>query len=377
MFDMRIGIGVAVAAAVGAICVVPAFAADAPKPRNRAEATDIVRGLRRIVTPNGIDRAEAVDIGGIKQWVTIRGDDTRNPVLLVLHGGPGYVELPLSWWYTRGWEEYFTVVQWDQRGAGKTYLMSDPKAVAPTMTGERMVQDSEELVQWLRASLHKQKIFVWGHSWGSYLGLELALHHPEWLHAYIGTGQITNSPESERRDWTFALDSARKAGNVTAVRELQSIAPYGAPGKAIVLQHAMIAHKWSDYFGGVMAYRKSQDDESHAGRLSPDYTDAEAPHIFDGNDFSEKFLFAGVLQQDFRKETNFGCPILLFEGRFDHTVNSDVASEWFNTVKAPEKRFVWFERSAHEPETEEPGKFLISLVQYARPTAEQAGDVTP
>src|SRR3954468_23849060 len=116
MFVMRIGIGVAVAAAVGAICVVPAFAADAPKPRNRAEATDIVRGLRRIVTPNGIDRAEAVDIGGIKQWVTIRGDDTRNPVLLVLHGGPGYVELPLSWWYTRGWEEYFTVVQWDQRG---------------------------------------------------------------------------------------------------------------------------------------------------------------------------------------------------------------------------------------------------------------------
>src|SRR3954468_2948820 len=150
---------------------------------------------RRTATPNGIDRAEAIDIGGIKQWITIRGDDTRNPVLLVLHGGPGYVELPLSWWYTRGWEEYFTVVQWDQRGAGKTYLMSDPKAVAPTMTGERMVQDSEELVQWLRASLHKQKIFVWGHSWGSYLGLELALHHPEWLHAYIGTGQITNSPE--------------------------------------------------------------------------------------------------------------------------------------------------------------------------------------
>ncbi|HEY7293510.1 MAG TPA: alpha/beta fold hydrolase, partial [Dehalococcoidia bacterium] len=143
-----------------------------------------MRGLRRIVTPTGIERAEAVNIGGIRQWVTIRGYDRNNPVLLVLHGGPGYVELPLSWWYTRGWEEYFTVVQWDQRGAGKTYMMNDPDAVAPTMTRERLVQDSEELVQWLRRDLDKEKIFVWGHSWGSYLGLELALRHPEWLYAY-------------------------------------------------------------------------------------------------------------------------------------------------------------------------------------------------
>src|SRR4051794_22507701 len=98
MSRMNIGIGAAVTAAVGLMYVAHASVADAPKPRNRAEATEVVRGLRRIVTPNGIDRAEAIDIGGIKQWITIRGDDTRNPVLLVLHGGPGYVELPLSWW---------------------------------------------------------------------------------------------------------------------------------------------------------------------------------------------------------------------------------------------------------------------------------------
>jgi proline iminopeptidase len=374
---MRVRTRAVFAAAFGMTCVAPAVAADAPRPANRAEATDIVRDLRRIVTPNGIERAEAVYIGGIRQWVTIRGYDKRNPVLLVLHGGPGYPELPLSWWYTRGWEEYFTVVQWDQRGAGKTYMMNDPKAVAPTMTRERLVQDSEELVQWLRRDLGKQKIFVWGHSWGTYLGLELALRHPEWLHAYIGTGQITNSPESERRDWHFALDAARKARNKAAIRQLQSIAPYAVPGKPITLKEAMIAHKWSDYFGGVMAYRSSQEDESHASRLSPDYTDAEAPHIYDGNHYSEKYLFADVLQTDFSDEANFRCPILLFEGRFDHTVNSDVAYEWFRTIHAPAKTFIWFEQSAHEPETEEPGKFQLSLVQYARPIAVRAGDVAP
>ncbi len=353
-----------------------AVAGEVTRPVNRAQATDIVRGLRHIATPNGIERAEAVSIGGIQQWITIRGDDKRNPVLLVVHGGPGYPELPLSWWYTRGWEEYFTVVQWDQRGAGKTYMINDPQAVAPTMTPERLVQDSEELAQWLRRNLGKQKIFVWGHSWGSYLGLELALRDPDWLYAYIGTGQIVNSPQSERRDWGFALDAARKQHDEDAIKELLSIAPY-AGGKPITLKAAMIAHKWSDHFGGVMAYRSSQEDESRAVWLSPDYTDAEAPHIYDGNDYSEKYLFVKGLQVDFSKQTNFRCPILLFEGRFDRTVNSDVAYEWFRTVHAPGKRFVWFEHSAHEPETEEPGRFLLSLVQYARPLAAQAGDVAP
>src|SRR5579871_2753939 len=247
-----------------------------PKPFSRAKATLIIADARKIVTPNGVERLDKVRIGGIEQWVSIRGADKRNPVLLLIHGGPGYVSMPMSWWFTRGWEEYFTVVEWDQRGAGKTYLMNNPEAVAPTMTRERFVEDAEEMVEWLRKDLGKTKIFVWGHSWGSYLGLALARRHPDWLYAYIGTGQVTNSPESERRGWAFALAAARAAHNEQAVAELQSIAPYGAPGKPFALKDVMINHKWSDFYGGVMAYRTSQEDESHATRLSPDYTDAEA-----------------------------------------------------------------------------------------------------
>src|ERR1700730_1782538 len=122
----------------------------APKPADRAEATAIVANARKIGTPNGVERLEAVRIGGIEKWVSIRGADRYNPALLFIHGGPGYVSMPMSWWFTRGWEEYFTVVQWDQRGAGKTYLLNDRKAVAPTMTRERMVQDAEEMAAWLR-----------------------------------------------------------------------------------------------------------------------------------------------------------------------------------------------------------------------------------
>jgi proline iminopeptidase len=354
---------------------VPVPAAEAaPKPHNRSEATEVIRGLRHIVTPNGIERAQTIRIGGIYQWVTIRGEDRRNPVLLVLHGGPGYVEMPLNWWYARGWEEYFTVVEWDQRGAGKTYLINDPDSVGPTMTRERFVKDAEEIVTWLRRDLGKSKIFVWGHSWGSYLGLELARRHPEWLYAYIGTGQITNARESERRGWTYALAAARAEHNEQAISELQSIAPYGAAGKPLPLNDLIISHKWSDFYGGVMAYRISQEEESHATRMSPDYTDAEAPHIFDGNDYSERFLLADALNLDLSRETNLECPLILLEGRQDRTTNAGVAYEWFKRVRAPSKKFVWFEHSAHEPESEEPGKFLISLVRYARPLAPGVGE---
>jgi proline iminopeptidase len=130
-----------------------------------------------------------------------------------------------------------------------------------------------------------------------------------------------------------------------------------------------VNHKWSDFYGGVMAYRTSQEEESHATRLSPDYSDAEAAHVFDGNDYSERFLLAALMNMDLSGERVLHCPLILLEGRHDRTTNADVAYGWFQHVKAPRKRFVWFEHSAHEPESEEPGKFLMALVQYARPLA--------
>src|ERR1700722_4725277 len=144
------------------LCAVAARAEPAAKSFTRAEAASIIAGARRIVTPHGIERLEKVNIGGIEQWVSIRGTDDRNPVLLYIHGGPGYISMPMSWWFSRGWEEYFTVVNWDQRGAGKTYLLNDPAKIAPTMTRERMLADAEEMADWLRHTLHKKKIFVLG-----------------------------------------------------------------------------------------------------------------------------------------------------------------------------------------------------------------------
>ncbi len=346
----------------------------APAPHSRADAVKIIADLRKVVADEGIERLEKVRIGGIDQWVSIRGNDRRNPVLLMLHGGPGWVAMPTSWYFQRGWEEYFTVVQWDQRGAGKTYVANDPAQVAPTMTRERMIADSEEMVAWLRKEFGKDKIFVMGQSWGSYLGLELAHRRPEWLHAYIGIGQLTNAPESERRGWAWTLQQAREDGNAEAVAELVALAPYAQGSTPVPLENLFKQRKWLNYYGGMVHNRRGGDAEAAAIKLSPEYTDKDVAGIWKGNDFSMQHLLGEVLTLDMSEVHELKVPLFLFEGRHDHNVSSEVAAQWFETVKAPSKQLVWFEQSAHEVMIEEPGKTLLTLVQQVRPIAVRAGD---
>jgi proline iminopeptidase len=369
-----IATGVA-ALSLGVARAAPVTPAKEPlKPANRAEATAIIATARKIVTPNGMERLEKVRIGGIDQWVSVRGADLRNPVLLHIHGGPGYVSMPMSWWFSRGWEEFFTVVQWDQRAAGKTYLLTDPERVAPTLTPERMIADAEEIALWARKELGKDKIFILGHSWGSFLGLQLAQRHPEWLYAYIGVCQLIDGPESERRGWRFAMDAARREHNAKAVRELEAIAPYASPGAIIPIKHIYVERKWVGYYGGVMAHRQDNLADSALANLSPDYSDQEITRIWEGNKFATPYLLPEVVALNLTTHRQLSVPLVLFLGRHDRNVNAEVAAAWFETVQAPEKHLVWFEHSGHLPMTEEPGKFLMSLVRYARTIAEKASE---
>src|SRR5713101_4151386 len=160
------------ALALAAIAVSPAYTA-VPNPHT------ILAEVGKVVSPNGIDEAKAVDIGGIRQWITVRGRDRHNPILLVLHGGPAAPDLPNRYLFEGPWTDYFNVVQWDQRGAGKTYELNAPETVAPTMHADRMVQDAEELVGYLRKTYGSKKIFALGHSWGTILGLKLAERRPD------------------------------------------------------------------------------------------------------------------------------------------------------------------------------------------------------
>jgi pimeloyl-ACP methyl ester carboxylesterase len=366
-----------IVAALLLVLAAPSLAREPPGPNSRAEATAIIADLRRIVSAHGVERLEAVRIGGIDQWISVRGTDRRNPLLLMIHGGPGYATMPMSWYFQRGWEDYFTVVQWDQRGAGKTHRTNEPASVLPTLTVPRMVADAEELIAWLRREFDKERIFVLGHSWGSVIGLTIAHRHPDWLHAYIGMGQLINGRESERRGWQFAMEQARGAGNEEAVRELQLIAPYAGEGRPIALEDLYVQRKWLNHFGGAVHGRRGFDAEVAGMALAPEYTDADLAALWPGNEASEERLLIQAVSVNFASLTQFGCPLILFNGRHDYNVSASVAAEWFERVSAPAKKLVWFERSAHEMMNEEPGRMLVELVTQARPIAERAGDVAP
>src|SRR5580693_7394587 len=201
-----------------------------PQMMSRPDVTSIIAASRKIVSPNGVDELLPLQINGSTQWVSIRGKDRRNPIILFLHGGPGSPTMPADYTFQTPWEDYFTVVQWDQRGAGKTYAANDPKTIDSTMTIEQMTEDAEEVVRYLQKHYDKKKVFLLGHSWGSVLGVRLAQRHPEWFYAYLGIGQMINTRRNEQDGYAFALSRARAQHNAVAEQELSALAPY--PGDA-------------------------------------------------------------------------------------------------------------------------------------------------
>jgi pimeloyl-ACP methyl ester carboxylesterase len=362
--SMKLFIGIFTGvSALTTLTTIPAQAESPPNPHT------ILAEVGKIVSPNGIDEAKAVDIGGIRQWITVRGRDRRNPILLVLHGGPAAPDLPNRYLFESPWTDYFTVVEWDQRGAGKTYELNDPEKVAPTMHTERMLQDTEELVAYLRTTYNKKKIFALGHSWGTILGLNLAARRPDWFYAYIGVGQIINMREAERICYDWVLNTARKAGDTRAVKELEAIAPYPESNGTLPIEKINVERKWSVHYGGLTYGRNSYDFWENAEKISPDYSEADFKAIDAGSAFSLPKLLPEMAATDFTKLTHLSCPVLIFAGRHDYTTPSEPVKRWFDRLQAPSKRWVWFENSAHMLYAEEPGRVLVNLVQLALPFA--------
>lgn len=353
-------------------------AASAAKPgmMSRDEVTRTIDNTRKIVSPNGIDERVKLHIGGIDQWLSVRGHDRRNPILLYLHGGPGAAALSGSYTYQSAWEDYFTVVQWDQRGAGKTYAANTEQQMTPGMTIAGMTDDAAQVAQYLRQHYGKQKIFLLGHSWGTVLGTRLAQLHPDWFYAYIGVGQVVNVRRNEEVGYAFALHEARSHGNSKAVKELEALAPY--PGTApLTPQRIATRSTWETYFGGLAYGRQNYSFEVDAEQLSPDYSLKELDAIGDGSTYSLKHLLQPLLDVDFDKVTRFGCPVILFVGQHDYTTSHELAERWFDRIKAPSKHMVLFADAAHMIMLEQPGRFLTHLVTDALPLAQKAGDAAP
>jgi proline iminopeptidase len=334
----------------------------------RAAATDIVKALRRIPGDAGIAESVDVDIGGVPQRLEIRGRDADAPLLLFVHGGPGAPESPTNWWYQGAWEEYFVVVQWDQRGCGRS-LPADPGALdLEAITIARMVDDGQELVETLLRRFGRRKLFLVGHSWGTVIGVSLAQRMPEALHAYVGIGQVVDSIDNEKLSYAFARREALASGHAQALRELASIAPYPPPLAGFSAQDVLTERKWVNHFGGMVHARNDAEHLERAKWLSPDWSDADlarAEHAVG----AVLRLLPQLLAFSIRAVTRLHCPVFVFAGRFDFATPSELAQAWFEQLQAPSKKMVWFERSAHMVQYEEPGKLFMTLVNEVLPLA--------
>lgn len=337
----------------------------------RAKLQADVAGEMRIDAPEGVDTLETLNIGGIPQVVRIRGEDRRNPVLLYLHGGPGTPMMPFLHAFQRPLEKHFTVVQWDQRGSGKTAALSDQAVIKRSMTFARMEADALELTQLLRKRFNQQKIFVLGHSWGSMIGVPLVVHNPDLFHAYVGVGQVADVRESERRGYARDLLLAEKMGLQEAVDDLKAIAPYPRPapwrGEGLETRH-----EWNAYFGeSVFGYQDLTKAMAKIAWASPDYSLGDFWRLINGSDVYDPMDLVIHEYKAAAFGRRFGAPVVLIEGRYDYQVNVEVARTWFDTVEAPYKRFFYLEKAAHAPMVEDPRGFAAIMIEHVRPLADQ------
>jgi pimeloyl-ACP methyl ester carboxylesterase len=313
-----------------------------------------------ITDPNGIDEGKYVQVGGIEQWITIRGDDRKNPVLLLLHGGPGDATNPWGYAGFRTWLRDFTVVQWDQRGAGRTLGKNGP-SLAPTITLDRMTQDGIELAELLRKTLQKDKIVLVGHSFGSILGVFMAKARPDLFYAYVGTGQVADEARNYVVAYTELLRQAEALRDPRAIRELKEVgAPPYANGRGYAVQR-----KWSNLFEGADRFIYSMFG---LALTAPGYSLRDINDWGEGQDVSSQRLLPQTSTLEPKALAGeFALPVFVIQGAQDFTTPTSLARDFLNSLRAPRKAFVAVEGGGHFAVFMKPDVFLKELVARVRP----------
>ena len=305
-----------------------------------------------------------VEINGVAQGMFIKSKDVHNPVLLFVHGGPGMPEYWLTQRYPTGLEDHFTVVWWEQRGAGLSY---SPDIPPETMTVAQFVADTLSVTRYLLDRFGQEKLYLMGHSWGSYIGIQAAAQAPELYHAYIGVGQVSYQLQSEQLAYEYALDYYRQNGNRRMVRRLEA-AP---PTMTVPLPAAYEALRDAYMHGaGIGTTREMQSVIT--GIFLPswqfrEYTLTEKLNLWRGKIASrsrEFGLWDTVQATDLSQQvTDLALPVYFFHGQYDYTCAYPLARAYFEKLDAPLKGFYTFENSAHTPIFEEPETALAILLQ--------------
>ncbi|MFJ2899456.1 alpha/beta fold hydrolase [Streptomyces sp. NPDC087218] len=315
----------------------------------------------RITDPRGIDESGFVRIGGIDQWISVRGDDRDNPVILEIHGGPGasnHVFLPR----TRAWERHFTVVRWDMRGSGRTFAQHGPDGQGE-FTLDRLHRDALEVTEHVRARLGVPKVLLVANSFGTLLGLRLARSHPELYSAYVGTDQNIVAGGLETSAHEALLERLRKAGKR---KELAEVTAMGSDGTTWTTQ------QWSAYNKLVitsdpLSYDTMKTVVVRSLWFSPKHTLRGLGAYLKAMTFSERLAREAATIDEWREGTSFAIPFFVFQGAQDVLTPPGPARRFFEDVEAPVKDFALIDDASHFASFRHPGAFLDLLLTRVRP----------
>jgi pimeloyl-ACP methyl ester carboxylesterase len=299
---------------------------------------------------------ERGNLGGVPQWICLRGVDASRPLLLWLHGGPGWTEMPFRS-FQQGLEKHFVVVHWDQRGAGKSYDAAIPRA---SMTVEQIVSDAVSLTESLLARFGQKKIYLLGHSWGAVLGLHLAQRRPDLIHSFISVGQPVNNDLEDSLSLSYVRSQARHRQDPDAMAELSAIElPFASAADRAA------QWRWLIRFGGMIWEKRELIDlvldPSRTG--APEYAGEDWRRRAQGAAFSmDSFRSAMKTLDLFSSIPAVDVPVCFFLGIHDHQVPFEASVMYYDRLKAPSKDIVWFHESAHFPQLEEPERFERMVV---------------
>jgi pimeloyl-ACP methyl ester carboxylesterase len=304
-----------------------------------------------------VEEKGLISLGGTKQYVEISGLSDKNPVLLFIHGGPGWPQTPMLRYFNADLTKTFIVATWDQRGCGLSFLND---SLAQNVTLDQMVADGHELTQLLKNKFEKQKIFLAGFSWGSVIGLTLAHQYPEDYIAYIGISQVVNLKQGMEitQKWLFEKATEKKdfatLGILKGLREGdRSICI--SPLDCFTKQYELVAQ----YRGAVYNPRS---DTAVASAMAH-YVDYKNYDWNKGFYYSARLLEKDMFSVDFSNISRIDIPVYFISGRHDWNVPSVLAETLFKNIQAPHKEMIWFEQSGHGPLEEEPEKFNNILVE--------------
>lgn len=304
-----------------------------------------------------IEEKSLIELGGEKQYVEITGSSDKNPVLLFIHGGPGWTQTPQLRYFNADLTKDFTLVAWDQRGTGKSFMENPaPKNV----TLEQITADAHELTQKLKAKFGQQKIYLAGYSWGSIVGMNLAQKYADDYHAYIGIGQVVNMKRGMEISQEWLANQAKEKGDKETLKTLEKLKK---PSKDFCdggLQCFIKQYELVMKYGGAIHNQDAAKENEIATTKYEDYKNYDWNAAFE---FSAKSLEKDMFATDFREVKELKIPVYFFLGKHDWNVPTVLAEEFAKNLNAPKKEIILFENSAHSPLEEEPKMFNKLLVE--------------